>query len=244
MLVKEGRITEELVEKIGTWNHSGFHVFCGEAIEPDNQSSMENLARYIIRASLSQERMTYLEEAGKIVYQTKDGSAKKEFSALEWLANICSHIPNPGEVGGSAPSWRTADTGTSCAAHTIRYYGFYSNVARGKRKKQAGDSAALTIHEPLTSKKEFRKNWARLIQKIYEVDPLLCSKCGGEMKIIAFIEEQAVIEKILKHLGLWLLSSRPPPRRPVSRGCEDFPEYTPPPDGFIPDPDYSWDQYL
>ena len=220
MLVKEGRITEELVEKIGTWNHSGFHVFCGEAIEPDNQSSMENLARYIIRASLSQERMTYLEEAGKIVYQTKDGSAKKEFSALEWLANICSHIPNPGE-------------------HTIRYYGFYSNVARGKRKKQAGDSAALTIHEPLTSKKEFRKNWARLIQKIYEVDPLLCSKCGGEMKIIAFIEEQAVIEKILKHLGLWLLSSRPPPRRPASRGCEDFPEYTPPPDGFIPDPDYT-----
>ena len=110
MLVKEGRITEELVEKIEPWNHSGFHVFCGESIEPDNQSSMENLARYIIRASLSQERMIYLEEVGKIIYQTKDGSAKKEFSALEWLANICSHIPKPGE-------------------HTIRYYGFYSNVA-------------------------------------------------------------------------------------------------------------------
>ena len=186
---------------------------------------MENLARYIIRASLSQERMIYLEEAGKIIYQTKDGSAKKEFSALEWLANICFHIPNTGE-------------------HTIRYNGFYSNVARGKRQKQATDSAALTIHEPLASKKEFRKNWAWLIQKIYEVDPLLRPKCGGEMRIIAFIEEQAVIEKILKHLGLSLVNSRPPPRKPVSRVCEDFPELSPPADGFFPDPDYSWDQYL
>ena len=35
------------------------HVFCGEPIEPGNETSMENLARYIIRASLSQERMTY-----------------------------------------------------------------------------------------------------------------------------------------------------------------------------------------
>ena len=29
--------------------------------------------------------------------------------------------------------------------------------------------------------------WARLIQKIYEVDPLVCPKCQGQMKIIFFI---------------------------------------------------------
>jgi hypothetical protein len=56
-LLNEGRITEELVEKLGNWQHSGFHVFCGEPIDPGNQTSMENLARYIIRASLSQERL-------------------------------------------------------------------------------------------------------------------------------------------------------------------------------------------
>jgi hypothetical protein len=37
------------------------------------------------------------------------------------------------------------------------------------------------------SSKEWRQNWARLIQKIYEVDPLICPKCQGEMRIIAFI---------------------------------------------------------
>jgi hypothetical protein len=36
--------------------------------------------------------------------------------------------------------------------------------------------------------KEARKRWAALIKQVYEVDPLRCSQCGGEMKIIAFIE--------------------------------------------------------
>jgi hypothetical protein len=50
------------------------------------------------------------------------------------------------------------------------------------------------------SRRDHRKNWARLIQKIYEVDPLSCPKCQGRMKIISFIEDEEVIEKILKHL--------------------------------------------
>jgi hypothetical protein len=44
-----------------------------------------------------------------------------------------------------------------------------------------------------------------LIKKVYEVDPLLCPKCGGQMKIIAFLERRdqaAVINRILKHRGL------------------------------------------
>jgi len=45
--------------------------------------------------------------------------------------------------------------------------------------------------------------WARLIQKIYEIDPLTCSKCQGRMKIISFIEDEEVIEKILKLLAFW-----------------------------------------
>ncbi|MFZ3106465.1 MAG: hypothetical protein WA105_03700 [Candidatus Hydromicrobium sp.] len=43
------------------------------------------------------------------------------------------------------------------------------------------------------------KSWARLIKKIYEVDPLICPKCGGLMKIIAFIEYYKVIKKILDY---------------------------------------------
>jgi len=51
-----------------------------------------------------------------------------------------------------------------------------------------------------------------LIQKIYEVDPLTCAKCQGKMRILAFIEDEEVIKKILKHLGLWEIKQRPPPK--------------------------------
>ena len=58
---------------------------------------MENLARYIIRASFSQERMKYLDQEGQVVYTAKDRKTNKVFPAMEWLATMCSHIPNRGE---------------------------------------------------------------------------------------------------------------------------------------------------
>jgi len=79
------------------WRHSGFQVFCGERIFPQDETAMENLARYIIRASFSQERMQYLAGPSKVVYRAKDGSEEKVFDALECLAAMCSHIPDRGE---------------------------------------------------------------------------------------------------------------------------------------------------
>jgi hypothetical protein len=67
------------------------------------------------------------------------------------------------------------------------------------------------ILEADRSSKEYRKNWARLIQKIYEVDPLACPRCQGQMRVIAFIEKQEVIKKILKRLILWDVKPRPQP---------------------------------
>jgi len=89
-----------------------------------------------------------------------------------------------------------------------------------------------------------RKAWARLIQKIYEVDPLTCPKCSGTMKIISFIEREEIIEKILKHLGLWLIKKRPPPKihsPPVEEGYF-FSQITPWDDEHS-DPDYPFEAY-
>ena len=49
--------------------------------------------------------------------------------------------------------------------------------------------------------------WAVLITRIYEVFPLLCPLCGGQMRIIAFIMHSADIRQILDHLGV---ASEPP----------------------------------
>jgi uncharacterized protein YbaR (Trm112 family) len=42
----------------------------------------------------------------------------------------------------------------------------------------------------------------KLIQKMYEVDPLICPKCRGPMRIISSIEDQELVKTILKHLCL------------------------------------------
>ena len=46
------------------------------------------------------------------------------------------------------------------------------------------------------------KTWRQLIRKVWDVDPLVCPRCGAGMKIIALINEPAVIRRILAHLGL------------------------------------------
>jgi hypothetical protein len=48
-----------------------------------------------------------------------------------------------------------------------------------------------------------RRTRARLIKQVYAVDPLICPRCTGPLRIIAFIEQPEVIEKILTHLGIW-----------------------------------------
>ena len=50
-----------------------------------------------------------------------------------------------------------------------------------------------------------------MIKKVYEVDPLLCPKCEGQMSIISFIEDHKVIDKIIDYLKLTFKTERPPP---------------------------------
>ena len=81
----------------------------------------------------------------------------------------------------------------------VRYYGYYSNVCRGRRKKQNQDALIPDILERDEAAQAYRRNWAKLIQKIYEVDPLTCPTCQGQMRVISVIEDQGVIKTILKH---------------------------------------------
>ena len=65
-------------------------------------------------------------------------------------------------------------------------------------------------------------------------DPLLCPRCHHEMRIIALIDEADVIERILRHLGLWEVGVRvdaardpPEPAEPdIEPWLDDpFPDY-------------------
>jgi len=199
MLKTEGKIGDAVIENMLSWRHSGFNVYCGPTIWPNNDQGLEDLARYIIRACFSQERMIYLpakdalDGLAKVIYRSKDGRTSKTFAALDWLAQLVTHIPNKGE-------------------QMVRYYGYYSNKSRGMRKKAGTDDQVPAISDSAVSSTAFRRNWARLIQKIYQVDPLCCPKCQGPMRVISFIEDDELIKKILMHLGLWETRNHDPPQ--------------------------------
>jgi len=44
-----------------------------------------------------------------------------------------------------------------------------------------------------------------------EVDPMICPKCGGRMKVVAFLTEVAVVDRIIDHLKLGFVAAKPPP---------------------------------
>jgi hypothetical protein len=58
-----------------------------------------------------------------------------------------------------------------------------------------------------------RCGWAEMIRKVYEVDPLLCPNCHGQMRIIAFLTDFAVVDRIINHLKLTFVAAKPPPPR-------------------------------
>ena len=81
------------------------------------------------------------------------------FEPLDFLAELTQHIPNPGE-------------------HLIRYYGCYSNKARGVARKHAAggaptgavavDSMPPTPSAVAPDAVRARRRWAVLIRRVYE----------------------------------------------------------------------------
>ena len=86
-----------------------------------------------------------------------------------------------------------------------------NNKSRGLRRQTDKEDDVPALIDSDLSAKEFRRNWARLIQKVYEIDPLICPKCQGDMKVIGVIEDESIIKKILQHLSLWETRSHDPP---------------------------------
>ena len=89
--------------------------------------------------------------------------------------------------------------------HLTRYYGAYSNRIRKALPPNDRSQTCVTVPEP--PEPDFdkpsspsRASWARLIRKVFEIDPLLCGKCGAEMKIIAVLTDPKVVDRIILHL--------------------------------------------
>jgi hypothetical protein len=82
----------------------------------------------------------------------------------------------------------------------------------GKRGK-GHPARALGEHGP--TPRHLTMTWAQRLKRVFHIDIETCSQCGGAMKVIACIEDPAVIQKILEHLKATTFADTPV--RPESR---------------------------
>ena len=141
LLLADKKINEALVDQLRSWRQSGFGVDRSVRLAAGDRGGIENLAQYLARSPFSLGRLVRISESGQVVYRAQHDRPQRfpdpaseelaagvsrnfqVFQPLEFLAELFQHIPNKGE-------------------HLIRYYGHYSNKARGMQARQAALSAA------------------------------------------------------------------------------------------------------
>ena len=117
----------------------------------------------------------------------RTGQTSLVLDALEFIHRVTTQIPDP-------------------RRHLIRYYGAYSHRSSGARRAREKAArctpqvASATDGDADAPASPSRASWARLVRRIYEVDPLLCPRCSGPLALVAVITEQKVVTAILRHL--------------------------------------------
>jgi len=204
MLRRRGLLSPERIELLLSWKRSGFSVHNRVYAHPDDGRDFEALVRYMMRSPVSLSRLRFTPGGKEVLYARKGGHDAAEpgegerIDAEDFIARVLVQIPDP-------------------RRHVVRYYGAYSNRARGQRRKaqaQLEGNGSGELEGPLPPTPEraaLRRRWANLIRRVYEVDPLVCPRCGAEMRVIGFITEAKVITRILDHVRKRDTVSRPPP---------------------------------
>jgi hypothetical protein len=130
----------------------------------------------------------------------RDGTTHLVMSPLEFMQRLAALVPRP-------------------RLHLIRFHGVMAPNAklRALVVPQGPDEGAKQAKPPqcetnCAHHRPVRLSWTRLLKRVFNLDLAHCANGGGELKIIAAILEQPVIEKILTHLGL---QARAPPRAPA-----------------------------
>ncbi len=176
-----------------------FSVLGLPQIEAEQRSALEHLCRYITRPAIANERLS-VNRAGQVVLKLKtpyrDGTSHLVMSPLEFMQRLAALVPRP-------------------RLHLIRFHGVLAPHAKLR-------AAIVPIPAPRAHAADCdhvhgaraRMSWARLLKRVFDVDVERCGQCSGKIRIIAAIEESAMIERILTHLGL---SAQSPPRAPARR---------------------------
>ncbi len=168
-----------------------------------NRAGLERLCRYLLRPPLAQERLR-LRADGRIVVELRkawrDGTTHVLFEPIELLEKLAALTPRP-------------------ETHLLLYHGVLAPHAAWRRQvarfgEFAREDPAAHAAQDRCGNQPRGRTWAALMGRAFGIDVLACPRCGGRLRLIAAIEEPAVVRKILAHLGLTPSEGSPGPGPP------------------------------
>jgi Putative transposase len=187
---KRGWFSKEEIKKMLSYENSGFSLDASVKIQSWDRSGLERVIRYCARPCFASENLRW--NGTFVVYRltkpTHKGQTFVQLDPLEFLDRIAAFIPLP-------------------YRHRRHYHGVFAPNSPLRRKVVAFAQQRIEkLNSPYIKNIALKANrvsldWAELIKRIYEVDPLVCSKCGQTIKINGFVTHKAEIHRILKGIG-------------------------------------------
>jgi len=182
--------------------HDGdFDLHAAVHIEAGDRERLERVCQYLCRPPLGQGRLNRLRD-GRIGVALQrpwaDGTTHLVFTPIELLQRLVPLVPRPrinlllyhGVLAPNAPWRREVVARAEPEASAVEPY---------PRSPPADEERAEA--KPDRARPKYRA-WADLMRRAFEADVLSCPRCGGRMTVLATIEDPAVIQRILTHLGL------------------------------------------
>lgn len=193
LFVRRGLLDRAEGDALCTCEHGdGFSLDAGVRIEANDRQGLERLLRYCARPAFAQERLRQIDPE-HLVYESPKpgpgGRVSQILTPLELMDRLAALIPPPRRhrhryCGVLAPNSPLRPAVTALAA-----------------VPEPGPVRVDAVAEESSVSRAARYVWAMLLARICEVFPLTCPKCGGAMRIIAFIDDPTEVKKILTHLG-------------------------------------------
>jgi hypothetical protein len=168
--------------------HQKEKVRAGMAREAALGHKRERLCRYIARPAVAVPRLS-LSSTGKVVYTLKtpyrDGTTQVAFDPVDFVARLAALVPKP-RVN------LTRYHGVLAPNHHWR--GQVTPAKRGKGVKRFANTEA-----PSPAERHAAMTWAQRLKRVFNIEIEACSRCGSTVRVIACIEDQDIIDRILAH---------------------------------------------
>jgi hypothetical protein len=161
-------------------SNAGFSLHAGTVCEPWQRSRLERLCRYITRPPIATKRLS-VDERGRVVYRYKrpfrDGSTHVVLEPLDFMARLAALVPRP-------------------RLNLTRFHGVFAPYFRHRHR--------IVPHHPKgrvdSDKPLAPMSWAQRLKRMFAIEIETCPDCGGRLRVIACVEEPALIRKILTHV--------------------------------------------